>query len=92
MVAVSEPVVYEVRIKTSALRALNKLPTEVQKRVLRAVATLSHTPRPVGCKLMKGRPGHWRIRLGDYRMIYIIRDSTLTIQVIEVGHRRDIYR
>ncbi len=88
----TEPALYVVTIKRSALRALGKLPHDVQARVFRATAALRQTPRPVGCKAMRGRPGHWRLRLGDYRVIYTIDDATVTIEVVEVGHRRDVYR
>ena len=68
----SESAVYTIRYERTALRALGKLPRDVQARPLRATAALEHTPRPVGCKAMAGRPGHLRIRIGDYRVIYTV--------------------
>ncbi len=83
---------YAVTFERAALRALGKLPRDAQSRLLRAAAALEHTPRPVGCRPMVGRPGHWRVRAGDYRMIYTIEDAALRVLVVEVGHRREVYR
>jgi len=55
-----------------------------------AIRDLANTPRPAGCKKLSGRSG-WRIRVGNYRVIYEIDDNTQTITVMHVGHRRDVY-
>lgn len=69
------------------LATLNKPEFE---RVRDAIALLADNPRPVSCKKLVGRDG-WRIRVGDYRVIYEIDDSRREIIILDVGHRRDIY-
>lgn len=59
-------------------------------RVRDAIRDLANTPRPPGCKKLVGRDG-WRIRVGDYRVIYEIDDSTRIVTVVHIGHRRDVY-
>lgn len=83
---------YTVEIQASAQRTYRKLPDDARRRIKAALLALEHSPRPVGCKAMVGRPGHLRIRVGDYRVIYTVRDSTLVVLVVELGHRRDVYR
>ncbi|MET3162345.1 UNVERIFIED_ORG: mRNA interferase RelE/StbE [Arthrobacter sp. UYEF10] len=61
-------------------------------RVLKAIEILSDTPRPPKGKQLVGGDGEWRIRTGDYRIIYEIRDQELLILVLRVGHRREAYR
>lgn len=57
-----------------------------------AIDDLAETPRPPGTKKLAGMADRWRIRVGDYRIIYDIRDGMLTILVVKVGHRKDVYR
>ncbi|SBW21034.1 hypothetical protein FDG2_1872 [Candidatus Protofrankia californiensis] len=83
---------YKVEVSSHAARAFRKLPVPVQRRLTRAFLALEHTPRPVGSKALVGSPGHWRIRVGDYRVIYTVRDDVLLVLVVELGHRRDVYR
>ena len=75
----------------SARRGLASLATEVLHRVDSAILALGNDPRPTGCKKLLGEENFWRIRVGDYRVIYQILDRELVIHVIEVGHRRQIY-
>ena len=63
----------------------------MQSRVLSAIGGLAEIPRPAGCRKLQGRPG-FRIRIGDYRVVYDIHDNVVTVEIIEVGHRKDIYR
>lgn len=67
------------------------LPDQIEKRVLVALAGLETQPRPVGCKKLCGENA-WRIRIGDYRVIYEIHDKILQVIVVTVGHRREVYR
>ena len=67
------------------------MPDDVASRILRRLAGLETNPRPADVKKLKGRDA-WRIRVGDYRVIYEIHDRVLQIIVITVGHRREIYR
>jgi mRNA interferase RelE/StbE len=81
---------YEVVISKTAQKQLDKLPDAVADVLLEAIKKLSDNPRPAGHIKLKGRQGH-RIRNGDYRIIYDIFDKILLVDVIAVGHRKDIY-
>ncbi|WP_370700757.1 type II toxin-antitoxin system RelE family toxin [Fibrella musci] len=74
----------------TAQKQLDKLPTVTADLLLAAIELLASDPRPDGCKKLKGRLGY-RIRKGDYRILYDIQDSVLIVNVIAIGHRRDIY-
>jgi mRNA interferase RelE/StbE len=82
---------YSIFILRRAQGELRKLPGESYERVKEAIRKLSEEPRPGGCKKLAGRDG-WRIRVGDYRVIYEIDDKARIITVLHVGHRRDVYR
>ena len=82
---------YSVSILRSAQKSLASVPPVVQDRIVAAIRRLASNPRPPGVKKLTGRDA-WRIRIADYRVIYEIRDATLTILVVDVGHRREIYR
>ena len=83
---------YRIVIKKSAAKELESLPSKILPAVTKAILNLSHQPRPTGCKKLKGRFGDlWRIRIGDYRVIYSIDDVVRIIDVQKVGHRKDIY-
>jgi mRNA interferase RelE/StbE len=81
---------YGVLILRRAQKELADLPKADYVRVRDAVAALANNPRPAGCKKLVGREG-WRIRSGDYRVIYEIDDAEEKITVLHIGHRRDIY-
>ena len=83
---------YRVEFAPSALRQLRKLDRVAQRRVQAAVELLAGEPRPSGAKKLVGGDGEWRVRTGDYRIIYEIHDGILLVLVVAVGHRRDIYR
>ena len=83
---------YRIDFKPSAEKSLAKLPTGLQKRIVRAVELLAATPRPHGVVKMAGDENLWRIRAGDFRVVYEIHDSVLFVMVLRVGHRREIYR
>jgi len=61
------------------------------ERVKRAIDGLADNPRPINCQKLKGRGG-WRIRAGDYRVVYDIDDSVRTMMIVNIGHRREVYR
>ena len=82
---------YNVGIARSAQRDFAGLPPHIQPRIFDAINSLGRDPRPPGCRKLTGRPG-WRIRVGDYRVIYDIDDAAGVVTVIEIGHRGDIYR
>ena len=81
---------YAVSILRRAQKELGQLSSPSFERVCDAIRLLAGNPRPPGCRKLVGRDG-WRIRVGDYRVIYQIDDSARTVLVLHVGHRRDIY-
>ncbi|MET3140364.1 MULTISPECIES: type II toxin-antitoxin system RelE/ParE family toxin [unclassified Arthrobacter] len=83
---------FGVRYTAVAAKQIRKLDRKAQMRVLKAIEILSDTPRPPKGKQLVGGDGEWRIRTGDYRIIYEIRDQELLILVLRVGHRREVYR
>ena len=82
---------YTVVILRRAQRELERLPVEHYERVRDAIRALADDPRPPGCVKLTGRQG-WRIRAGDYRVIYEVDDMAQTVTVLHVGHRREVYR
>jgi len=82
--------VYTIEYEASAVKALSKLDHITAVRIKTVVDALSRNPRPSGVKKLMGSD-NWRVRVGDYRVIYSIHDSTLTILIIKIGHRREIY-
>ncbi len=81
---------YEVFILRRAQKALANLPTQNYPRIRDLIGALASNPRPSGCKKLTGREG-WRIRSGDYRIVYEIDDRQSRVTVLDVGHRKDIY-
>jgi len=82
---------YKIELRRRAQRALDKLPKTDFQAVVEAIKGLAHTPRPRGVEKVKST-GLWRIRQGDYRIIYAIDDNRQVIIIVRVGHRREIYR
>ena len=82
---------YKIEIKKSAQKEIKKLPDNVLKKVIDKISSLAHTPRPEGCKKLSGEE-KYRIRIGNYRILYSIEDDVLFIYVVKVGHRREVYR
>jgi len=84
-------VTYEVRLAPAAVRQLRKLDPPGRRRVQAAIDLLAEDPRPPGARQLVGGAGEWRVRTGDFRIVYDIRDRELVVLVIKVGHRRDVY-
>jgi mRNA interferase RelE/StbE len=82
---------YDVLIRRRAQKELAQLSRDDYERAKESIQSLAGNPRPVGCKKLTRRDG-WRIRAGDYRVIYEIDDAGQTVTVLHVGHRRDIYK
>ena len=82
---------YEVRLAPAAVRQLRTLDPPGRRRVQAAIDLLAEEPRPPGAWQLVGGAGEWRVRTGDFRIIYDIRDGELLVLVIKVGHRRDVY-
>jgi mRNA interferase RelE/StbE len=83
---------YRLELKPAAVRSLRNLPQDVQKRVAHKIGALGRNPRPTGVEKLKGIPGLYRLRVGDYRILYQIQDKILLVLVVQVGHRREIYK
>ncbi|MBI2478465.1 MAG: type II toxin-antitoxin system RelE/ParE family toxin [Planctomycetia bacterium] len=83
---------YSVEFKASADKALQRLPVAIQRRIVAEVETLADNPRPAGCVKLAGDDNAWRIRVGDYRVVYEVHDKHLLVLVVRVGYRKDIYQ
>ena len=83
---------YEILLERRAERDLRQLSAEMFQRVVAAIQSLANDPRPSGCKKLTGSKNDWRIRVGDYRVLYEIGDRVKVVRVMRVRHRRDVYR
>ena len=81
---------YQLVIDRYAQKQLGKISPPHFNRIIKAINELAENPRPAGYRKLTGRPGY-RIRIGDYRVIYNIEDKMLIVFVIDIGHRKDIY-
>jgi len=91
----SEQHKYQVVVSPRAERDLKKLRRQNPRdyaRVMEAIRSLADDSRPPGTKPLTGRQGSWRLRVGDYRVIYTIDDAALVVTVLGVAHRREVYR
>lgn len=82
--------IYEIRLSRTAAKQLNNMESDIVSVLLIAIKKLASNPRPSGCKKLRGREGY-RIRKGNYRIIYDIYDKVLTVEIIAIGHRKNIY-
>lgn len=82
---------YCVEFTAAAARQVKKLPRPARDRVLDAIDGLADSPRPHGAKKLVGEQTAWRIRIGDYRVIYDVFDAELTVSVVWAAHRREVY-
>ena len=82
---------YDVRLAPAAVRQLRKLEPAGRRRVQAAIDLLAAEPRPPSARQLVGGAGEWRVRTGDFRIIYEIHDQQLLVLVIKVGHRRDVH-
>lgn len=83
---------YRVEVAPAAVRQLRKLDGTALRRIQAAIELLAEAPRPSGAKKLVGGAGEWRVRTGDYRIVYEINDGVLLVLVVAVGHRREIYQ
>jgi mRNA interferase RelE/StbE len=83
--------VYVIEIKQSAAREIEALPLRDRRQVVERIERLANDPRPRGCEKLAGGE-RYRVRQGDYRVVYTIEDALLVVWVVKVGHRRDVYR
>ena len=83
---------YDVFIKPSALKELEAVDSKKDRqRIVRAILSLAQDPRPSGCRKLSGRD-KYRLRSGQYRIVYAVQDAILVVTIMKVGHRRDVYR
>jgi len=81
---------YQIELRPAALKALRNIDQQDRGRIHGAIALLGEDPRPPGAKALQGRDA-MRVRVGNYRIIYTIRDEVLLIVVVALGHRKDVY-
>ena len=79
-------------MKRTAEKEMDRLPADVFTRVAQAIEKLEREPRPVGARKLRGTAQRYRLRVGDYRVLYGIDDLKRMVAVVAVGHRRDVYR
>ena len=84
--------VYRIELKPSAIKSLAEVPQPHRRRIGKKIDGLAKTPRPRGVEKLAGQDSLYRIRVGDYRVIYRIHDDALLILVVRVGGRGDVYR
>ncbi|MHC5821725.1 MAG: type II toxin-antitoxin system RelE family toxin [Nostoc sp.] len=83
---------YEVKFSKDAKKQFRKLPLDVQERIQTKINDLAIEPRPNGVKKLQGDDNSYRVRVGDYRVIYELDDDVLIVTVIKIGHRSEIYK
>ena len=82
---------FEIFFKESVWKDLKKLPKKDLRNILRKIEDLSYNPRPHGCEKLTGQD-RYRLRQGKYRIVYSIQDMELTVWIVKIGHRKDIFR
>ena len=83
---------FEIRYDPRAAKELSKLDPPIARRVAAEITDLAANPRPQGCRQLTEHAQLWRIRVGDYRVIYSIRETALVVLILRVAHRREAYR
>ena len=81
---------YRIDFTAGAARQFRKLPKDIQARLAPRITALADNPRPVGAKKLKGTEGY-RLRVGNYRVLYEIKDTASLVRIVSVGHRREVY-
>jgi mRNA interferase RelE/StbE len=83
---------YRIEFAPRAERDFRRLPAAAQRRLAPRIDALAQEPRPPGARAMAGAEGLYRLRVGDYRIVYRVQDRILVVLVLKVGHRREVYR
>ncbi|MCX5740822.1 MAG: type II toxin-antitoxin system RelE/ParE family toxin [Proteobacteria bacterium] len=84
---------YSVRIKTSAAKELEAVdPRSIRVRIVSRIQALARSPRPSGCQKLAGEAERYRLRQGSYRIVYAVDDEQRVVEVVKIGHRREVYR
>jgi mRNA interferase RelE/StbE len=84
--------IYSVSLRPGAERQRRKLSGEVRNRIIQVLLSLEQNPRPPGVVKLSGRENQWRLRVGDYRILYEIDDEAKLVTVLRIAHRRQVYR
>jgi mRNA interferase RelE/StbE len=82
---------YKVYFRESVEKDFSVVPKKDLKKILRRIEALAENPRPSGCEKLTGRE-RYRVRQGQYRIVYSVQDEVLTVWIVKVGHRKDVYR
>ncbi len=82
---------YKITIKPSALKELEKIPKKITRQIVNKILSLAKNPCPIGTKKLSGDE-KYRIRQGDYRIVYRIDEISLLVEIVKIGHRREVYR
>lgn len=84
---------YRVSIKPSAVKELESVePKKLRQKIAERISALGDNPRPPGCEKISGKDYDYRIRQGDYRVVYTVMDKLVTVVVVKIGNRREVYR
>lgn len=83
---------YEILLERGAEKDLKRLPDEIFRRVVNRIKTLSENPKPSGCRKITGSKNDWRVRIGDYRIVYEIDEKAKAVKIMIIKHRREAYR
>lgn len=84
---------YSVQIRTSAGRELEGVGSKRdQGRIVSRIRALANDPRPAGCEKLAGAANAWRVRQGDYRILFTVDDEARVVDIVKIGHRREVYR
>lgn len=83
---------FEIQIEKAAEKQLRRIPTPMHERIVNAILPLAENPRPPGSKKLSSSANDWRIRVGDYRVLYEIAEEIRIVKIFKVAHRRDVYR
>ena len=84
--------IYRLEFATAAVRQLGSLPVKIQRRVSTKIEAFATEPRPAGCRKLKGTDDIYRVRVGDYRILYQVRDDVLLVLVVSVRKRGEVYK
>ena len=82
---------YKIAIKKSAAKELEDIPKKDLQKIIKRIQALAQNPRPQGAQKLSGQQ-HFRVRQGDYRIVYSVNDKDLIVDIVKIGHRREIYR
>ena len=83
---------YEIKIVKSVLKQLEPIPVSYREKIMSAIDELSFNPRPHGCEKLTNRKNEYRIRIGVYRIIYSVFDKKLVVDIVDIDHRKQVYR